>query len=221
MVLKWSELQQPWQVCFEEAWTAYRSGSLPIGAAVFDQNGNLLARGRNHIFDDHGAPGQVSLNQLAHAELNTLLQIDRRNHDLHTCAIYTAIEPCPLCMGAIYMSGVRTVHFAARDPYAGSTNLLGTTPYLSRKNIRIFAPPAQDLEVIFLGLLVAAEHRRKQHTGWELFETVVNTWRAGCPAGVAFGEVLHNDKVLAQWTDQDLPTEIVFDSLVEKLMENG
>lgn len=221
MVLKWSDLHQPWRVCFEEAWTAYRSGSLPIGAAVFDRNGNLLASGRNHIFDDHSAPGQVSLNQLAHAELNTLLQIDRRSHDLHTSTIYTSIEPCPLCMGAIYMSGVRTVHFAARDAYAGSTNLLGTTPYLSRKNIRIIAPTARELEVIFLGLLVAAEHRRKQLTGWELYETVVNAWRAVCPAGVAFGEYLHNDRVLAEWTNQDLPGATIFDSLIEKMMEKG
>ena len=28
--------------------------------------------------------------------------------------IYTAVEPCPLCMGAIYMSGVRAIHYACR-----------------------------------------------------------------------------------------------------------
>jgi len=219
MVLKWSDLQRPWQVCFEEAWSAYCSGSLPIGAAIFDQAGNLLARGRNHIFDDHVAPGQIGHNQLAHAELNSLLQIDRRNHDLHTCAIYTSIEPCPLCMGAIYMSGVRTVHFGARDPYAGSTNLLGTTPYLSRKKVKVNAPAMQELEILFLGLLVAAEHRRKRQTGWELFETVVSAWRAVCPAGVAFGEVLYRDKVLAQWTQEGNIPENVFDSLIEIMME--
>lgn len=219
--MKWSDLHQPWRVCFEEAWTAYRSGSLPIGAAVFDRNGNLLASGRNHIFDDQSAPGQVSLNQLAHAELNTLLQIDRRSHDLLTSTIYTSIEPCPLCMGAIYMSGVRTVQFAARDAYAGSTNLLGATPYLSRKNISILGPASGKLEAIFLGLLVAGELRHKMQTGWELYETVVDAWRAVCPAGVAFGEDLHNDRVLAEWTNQDLRSGTIFDSLIEKLMEKG
>jgi len=49
--LKWSEIEYPWQVCFEEAWRAYCAGSLPIGAALFSPTGELLFRGRNHIND--------------------------------------------------------------------------------------------------------------------------------------------------------------------------
>lgn len=213
MGLKWSDLQQPWQVCFDEAWAAFCSGSLPIGAAIVNSTGTILARGRNHIFDDDAAPGQVSLNQLAHAELNTLVQINRRSHNLHTCSIYTTIEPCPLCMGAIYMSGVRTVYFGARDAYAGSTNLLGTTPYLSRKNITIHGPGPSELEAIFLSLLVAAEHRRKHQTGWELYETVVNSWQTVCPDGVAVGQSLDRDGILDQWSKEGRHSDFVFESL--------
>ena len=43
------------------------------------------------------------------------------------CIVYTTTEPCPLCMGALYMSGVRGLRFTSRDPWAGSANLLGTT----------------------------------------------------------------------------------------------
>ena len=49
--MKWSEMEYPWQVCFEEAWHAYCAGSLPIGAALFSPEGQLLFRGRNHIND--------------------------------------------------------------------------------------------------------------------------------------------------------------------------
>ena len=31
-MLHWAELDEPWQVALEQAWAAYRAGSLPIGA---------------------------------------------------------------------------------------------------------------------------------------------------------------------------------------------
>jgi hypothetical protein len=38
------------------------------------------------------------------------------------------------------MSGIKILKYAARDRYGGSTNLLGTTPYLSRKRIQVQGP---------------------------------------------------------------------------------
>ena len=214
--LKWSELELPWQVCFEEAWAGFCAGSLPIGAAILDQAGNVLARGRNHIYDNQAAAGQIVLNQLAHAELNTLLQVDRRNHNFHTCTLYTSMEPCPLCMGAIYMSGIRTIHYAARDGYAGSTDLLGATPYLSRKNIKVVGPAQPSLETIFLGLQAVAEQRRLNITGVDLYETVVGAWREKCPQGVLLGELLSAEGLLPQWVAIQRKPEWVFEALSEK-----
>ena len=136
MSLKWSELPEHWQECWILAWEAYCHGSVPIGAVVVSPQGEIVTRGRNHIHDGEPGPGQrVTNSQLAHAELNALLEIPE-GIDLHSLTIYSLIEPCPLCMGAIYMSGVRTVEYAGPDPYAGSTNLLGKTWYLARKPVR-------------------------------------------------------------------------------------
>lgn len=201
---------------FREVWDGFRAGSIPIGAAIYDSQGNLIAHGRNHIYDDLAAEGQVRQHQLAHAELNTLLQVDRRSLNLHNCILYTSMEPCPLCMGAIYMSGIRTVAFAARDGYAGSSNLLGTTPYLSRKNIKItqFAEPG--LEIILLGIQLVVERRRLHLTGLDLYETVIGAWAEICPAGVAFGEILAQEESLPVWVVQCKSCEWVFDTLMEK-----
>jgi tRNA(Arg) A34 adenosine deaminase TadA len=215
--LKWSELEQPWQVCFEQAWDGFCAGSLPIGAVVFDAAGNILARGRNHIYDDSTAQGQISQNQLAHAELNTLLQVDRRSVDVHSCILYTSLEPCPLCMGAIYMSGIRKIYFAARDAYAGSTDLLGTTPYLSRKSIRVIGPTYPLLETIFLGMQLVAEKRRLNMIRVDLYETVVGAWREKCPEGVWFGEYLAAEGWLTKWVDDRRNPEWVLEALAEKL----
>ena len=78
-----------------------------------------------------------------------------------------------MCMGAIYMSGVRTLNFAARDPFAGSINMLGTTWYLERKSIKVFGPD-QELEMVIVALFV--EHELRCHAGklpegifWEMY----------------------------------------------------
>jgi hypothetical protein len=56
----WEELSEPWRACAEEAWEAYRRGSLPIGAVVTDALGNVLSRGRNRIHERWGRPGPSS-----------------------------------------------------------------------------------------------------------------------------------------------------------------
>ena len=48
--MMWQSLSQPWRACLEEAWTAYRAGSVPIGAAITDGAGRVVARGRNRIY---------------------------------------------------------------------------------------------------------------------------------------------------------------------------
>jgi tRNA(adenine34) deaminase len=136
----WSDLPQPWQVCLELAWEAYCDGCVPIGAAVTDAGGEIISRGRNRIYDVTIPEKRSRGRPLAHAEVEALQGVDYQANDPHICTLYTTTEPCPMCMGTFYMSGLRTLHFASRDPFAGSTNLLGTTWYLSHKPIKVSGP---------------------------------------------------------------------------------
>jgi hypothetical protein len=43
MNLVWHDLTPPWQSCIEEAWIAYCMGSLPIGTALTDASGKVVA----------------------------------------------------------------------------------------------------------------------------------------------------------------------------------
>ncbi len=97
-------------------------------------------------------PGQICGHKLAHAEINALLAVSLPHDEFRQLAIYTTMEPCPLCMGAIYMAGVRRIYYACRDSYAGSIDMLGSTPYLSRKPIKAFGPPRGDLENILAAI---------------------------------------------------------------------
>ena len=134
------ELTPPWQACLEEAWSAYCAGCVPVGAVEADDAGLVISRGRNRIWEHQGEANTLYGYALAHAEINALACLPADGKDRHSLSLYTTLEPCPLCMGALYMSGLRQLHFAARDAYAGSADMLGATPYLSRKPIRVFSP---------------------------------------------------------------------------------
>jgi tRNA(Arg) A34 adenosine deaminase TadA len=203
----WNNLSPQWQACLEEAWAAYCAGCVPIGAVVTNADGHILARGRNHILDDGDAP--VSRHELAHAELNALLAFDYGEEDPHTWALYTTLEPCPLCLGAFYMSGLRQLHYAARDPYAGSVNLLGTTPYLSRKPIRAVGPPSADLEEINIALNVES----MLQGSIERSQFLRNVWRQVVPRGVALGEKIFEMRLLPALRAASATPEALVDRL--------
>ena len=135
----WETLPVPWQVCFEEAWEAYRAGSIPIGAALANPEGDIVSRGRNRMHEREAPPGQICMSRLAHAEINALLQIKTADSNvLKDLTLYTTTEPCVQCFGAIVMSGVRTVRYAASDPVAGGSDLnRSDNPFIRERNIDI------------------------------------------------------------------------------------
>jgi tRNA(Arg) A34 adenosine deaminase TadA len=48
------------------------------------------------------------------------------------CVLYTMLEPCALCVGAVRMQGLRDVRYAARHPAAGSLTLFDATDFMRR-----------------------------------------------------------------------------------------
>jgi len=211
----WETLDPPWQAALEMAWEAYCAGTVPIGAVIADANGNVVSRGRNRI-QDAGAPnGQIYSNELAHAEINALISLKSNYEECRSSALYTTMEPCPLCMGALYMSDVKTIHFAARDPWAGSTNLLETTPYLSRKPIKVFEPDNAVLEDVLAALHTEyVLHER----GEEFLEHhFFDVFRAVLPNAVEKGISLHRSGELRKRQKENLSANQVFDWLAHQV----
>lgn len=91
----------------KEAEMALQQGEKPIGAVIVHQ-GKVIGRGR--------AQHQKRHSEIAHAELNALIQAEKYIHDhIHQCTIYTTVEPCVMCLGAIVMSDIDNVVFALPD----------------------------------------------------------------------------------------------------------
>ena len=183
----WKTLSHPWRVCVEQAWQAYCYGSVPIGAAITNEAGKILSVGRNRN-SDQATEGerQISGVPLAHAEINALLALDYAEADPHLCVLYSIVEPCPLCIGAICMAGIKNVHYAARDTWAGSTNLLGATPYLRRKSIKAVGPQDSEFETVIQMMQVDCQLRGAHHR----VESVLAAWEEAYPEAVRKGRML-------------------------------
>jgi len=153
MSFVWETLSEPWRACVEQAWEAYRAGSLPIGAVVADAEGHILSAGRNRIHERTGPPGTVFGRKLAHAELNALLLLEGEDNP-RARVLYTTTEPCPLCVGAARMADVRGLSYASREPWAGSAAMFETVPYLRRANLGLMGPEDRQFEAVLVTLLV-------------------------------------------------------------------
>lgn len=103
-------------------WAAYVAGTIPVGAVVADGEGQIVAEGRNRIFDGPH-DGQLAATRLAHAEVNALVGLSSRRR-YPELTLYSALEPCHLCLAAATSSRVGRVRYAGADPYAGAVGKL-------------------------------------------------------------------------------------------------
>jgi tRNA(Arg) A34 adenosine deaminase TadA len=84
---------------------AREHGSPPFGAVLVSDRGRILLEAEN-------TQGETS-DCTCHAETNLLREATRRfsRTFLKHSAIYTSAEPCPMCAGAIFWSGIGRVVF--------------------------------------------------------------------------------------------------------------
>ena len=85
---------------------------VPIGAVIV-LDGEVIGRGHNRVRSD-GTP-------LAHAELEALKQAVATTGDarLPGAVVYTTVEPCTMCAGALLHARVARVVWGVRDPKFG------------------------------------------------------------------------------------------------------
>lgn len=86
-------------IAIEEAGKAFKSDEVPIGAVIV-KNDEILARAYNKKEQDN-----VSIR---HAEMLAIEEacLKLKSWRLEGCTIYTTLEPCSMCMGAIKESRI-------------------------------------------------------------------------------------------------------------------
>jgi tRNA(Arg) A34 adenosine deaminase TadA len=189
----WERVPAPMQAAVEQAWEAGCAGTAPIGAAIADAHGAVIARARNRILDREPPPaGQVAGSRIAHAEINALAMLDYRAFDLAACTLYTTLEPCPMCTGAIRMCHVGRVCYAARDPFGGGLGLLEASPFMRMRPPALVGPAVPELEEVLAALHSAFFSAFLLGMGQDRarLEALLAPWDVILPRGVALGRTL-------------------------------
>ena len=98
---------------FAEAKKAYLLAEVPVGAVLVYQ-GKVIARAHNQVEKQKKA--------MAHAELEVLAMASQTlgRWRLNKTTLYTTLEPCPMCMGAILLARVETLVWGAPDIRLGA-----------------------------------------------------------------------------------------------------
>lgn len=93
------------QEAIELAHANIRKGGRPFGALVVLDN-EVIATGVNEILSTN--------DPTAHAELSAIRAASRKlgSPNLRGCIVYASGQPCPMCMAAMVMSGVKKVVYA-------------------------------------------------------------------------------------------------------------
>jgi tRNA(adenine34) deaminase len=96
-----------------EARLAAEGGEVPVGAVLYFE-GELVGRGQNRVLRD--------VDPTAHAEIVAMRQAARAlgNYRLTGCELYTTLEPCAMCAGAMVHARLGRLLYGALDPKAGA-----------------------------------------------------------------------------------------------------
>lgn len=97
----------------ELAQRAEEEGEVPVGAVVV-VDGKIVGEGWNRPI--------AAADPSAHAEIQAMRAASAalRNYRLLDSTLYVTLEPCPMCVGAMFHARVRRVVFGAKDPKTGA-----------------------------------------------------------------------------------------------------
>lgn len=101
------------KAALDEAHKGYKKEEVPVGAVVV-LDGKIIARAHNLR--------ESLIDPTAHAEILAIKKAAKKlgGWRLSRVSLYTTLEPCPMCAGAIVHSRVRELIYGADDPKAGA-----------------------------------------------------------------------------------------------------
>lgn len=99
---------------YNEAKNALVNNEVPIGAVII-RGGDIVGRGFNQI--------ELLGDPTAHAEIIAIRDAAKNTGSwkwLSECSMFVTVEPCLMCLGAIFQSRINRVVFGAHNPRFGA-----------------------------------------------------------------------------------------------------
>ena len=106
------------RLALDEALKAYEENEVPIGAVLVDGSGILICGEHNRIEQLNDAT--------AHAEILTLRAASKilNRRRLTDCTLYSTVEPCAMCAGALILCRVKRLVYGVTDSKFGACESL-------------------------------------------------------------------------------------------------
>jgi tRNA(adenine34) deaminase len=201
----WDTINKTWQIVFELAWEAFINGSIPIGAAIIDEDNNIISFGRNRLYEGNLHP------KIAHAEMEALLNLDFAKYPSYANILYTTMEPCPMCFGTIVMSNIRTIQIAARDGYCGAVHYREKIPYIASKNIKA------DFD---MGILETVQLTMQSYFEFKMsrgeMNRITEIFEKDNPNAVKIAKAFYEGKLLDEYAARKIPFGEIFNAIINK-----
>jgi tRNA(Arg) A34 adenosine deaminase TadA len=131
------------RLCFDVARRAHAHGNHPFGSILVSGEGDVLLEVENGFLPDRDMTG--------HAERLLATQACKKftPNVLSGCTIYTSAEPCAMCAGAIYWSGIgRVVYGLSEHRLKAMTGDHAENPTLDLPCRNVFTAGQRPVEVI-------------------------------------------------------------------------
>jgi len=100
---------------YQQAKKSFDEGGIPIGAAIADASGAIVAAGHNMR--------EQSGDTTAHGEISAMRNAGRRR-DWHECTMATTLSPCVMCTGAALLHQIPRIIIGERETFQGAEDRL-------------------------------------------------------------------------------------------------
>ncbi len=126
--MKYISDEDKMRVALDEARKALDIDEVPIGAAIFDKDDNLICANHNRR--------ELDQNPMSHAEILVLEEASQilGTWRLEETTIAVTLEPDAMCAGAISLSRVKKLIYGAQNEKAGAAFSLYNIPQDPRLN---------------------------------------------------------------------------------------
>ena len=126
--MKYKSDEDKMRVALNEARKAYNFDEVPVGAAIFDKDDNLICANHNRR--------ELDQNPISHAEILVLGEASQilGTWRLEEVTIAVTLEPDAMCAGAILNARIRKLIYGAPNLKAGAAYSLYNIPQDPRLN---------------------------------------------------------------------------------------
>ncbi len=106
------------ELALTEARKAMFENEVPVGCIVVDEQGEILSLAHNKV--------ESSKDATCHAEVLAIKKAAQLLGDwrLVNATLYTTVEPCLMCAGAVILSRLKRVVYGCKDPRHGAAGSL-------------------------------------------------------------------------------------------------